>query len=258
MNYIVPLNLCQKGEFIFNQKGLITGSPLSHEYYKIYCLLMKKGAKIIEIYYPFLFFSSPKQLMDIIKIGLLAEKNKLNYLDLNITMPDKQKYVLVYRDQRDLDKAYLTAYLSTLKPKNFIESLTFTWLRHHLSGVASGISRGNALFLYYRHGFPTVMKKAYWKKYKRDLPHLIDEIKRRYEFVKVYDNFADFNKKMKEIRRKGKELEKKLRSSQGFEKFRKSVKVKPFIFPMEKAIKAGVLNKEMENEIQEFRKKISK
>ena len=125
---------------------------------------MNKGSKIIDIYYPFLFFSSPKQLMDIIKIGLLAEKNKLNYLDLKITMPDKQKYVLVYRDKNDLNKAYLRAYLSTFKPNNFIERLTFTWLRHHLSGVASGPARGNYLFLYYHYGFPKEMKSAYRKK----------------------------------------------------------------------------------------------
>ena len=68
MTQIIPLSSCQRGEFIFNKKGLIVGSPLSHEYYKIYCLLMNKGPKIIEIYYPFLFFSSPQQLMDIIKI----------------------------------------------------------------------------------------------------------------------------------------------------------------------------------------------
>ena len=256
MTQIIPLSSCRRGEFIFDKKGLIVGSPLSHEYYKIYCLLMDEGPQIIEIYYPFIFFSSPEQLMDIIKIGLLAEEKQLRYLDLNITMPDKQKYVMLYKTPSNSEKAYLMAYLSSLKPKNFIERLSFTWLRNHLSNLPSNAARGNYLFMYYRRGFPIIMRKAYRKKYGSDLPNLVDEIERRYQFVKEYDNFTDFKAKLAEAQRLGKKLEKKIRSNVGFEKFKKVAKMKPFIFPMDEATKTGVLTPEMKKEIDMYRKKI--
>jgi hypothetical protein len=263
---IIPLQNCQGGEYIFNEYGLIVGSRLNHEYYKLYCLIMNKGSKIVDIYYPFLFFSTPEQLMEIIKIGLLAEKEKLHYLDLNMKMPDKQEYVLVYRDPKDLENAYLRAYLfkkgsKLLKTQDsnkdaLLKRMSFTWLRNHLSHLPHKISKGTLLFIYYRYGFTDKIMEAYRKLYSEDLKNFKEEINRRYEFILDYDNFADFNKKMVIAKQMGLKLKKTMRLEPEFEKFKKTVKVKEFIFPMEEAMKTGILTKEMLDQIKIFKKSL--
>ena len=150
MNLPYILENCQKGQSIFDQRGLLVGTPLTHEYYKIYCLLQRKGKDIQQIYYPFLFFSSPQQLMDITKIGLLAEKKGLKYLDLGISMPDQQKYVFVFLDDDVLENTYLLGYLYSLdlKHKNFADRLKLTWIVNHLKNTPAETAMGNYKFLY--------------------------------------------------------------------------------------------------------------
>lgn len=244
---------CQKGSQIFDENGLIVGTPLSHEYYKIYCILMNKR-QISWIYYPFLFFSSTKQLMEIMKIGIMAEKQGLKYLDLNIIMPDNEKFVIVYKDPKNETNAYLLGYLDSLNkvPKNFMERLTYTWLRQDLMHIPKKQSRGLLLFLYYR-GFSTPMKKAYKG---APSPQLVDELKQKYQFVKEYDNFADFNAKLKKAQEEGTKMKKKMLTEKGFATFRKNTPVRDFVFPMDQAMKTGAVTPDMLQEINAFKKTI--
>ncbi len=251
---------CQKGSVIFDENGLIVGSPLSHEYYKIYCILTGKRS-IAWIYYPFLFFSSSKQLMDIIKIGLLAESKGLRYLDLNIIMPDNEKYVIVYKDPQYESNAYLLGYLDSLdlKPKNFIERLTYTVLRQDLMEIPKKQSRGLYLFLYYqKDGLTAAMKTAYKKTNKsRDLS-LSEELESKYKFVKEYDNFADFNEKLKTAQKKAGQLKKDFIGSADFKKFKDKTPIRDFVFPMEQAVKTGQITPEMTEQIKQFKEHLNK
>ena len=260
MNKIIPSEYCDKGSIIFDEKGLIVGTPLSHEYYKIYCILT--GKRIISlIYYPFLFFSSPKQLMEIVKIGLMAEHRGLKYLDLNIIMPDNEKFVIVYKDPKYENNAYLLGYLDSLnkKPKTFLERLTYTWLRQDLMKMPRKQTRGLYLFLYYQqNGYTEPMKKAYNAKHKSNTKpqNLSAELELKYQFVKEYDNFADFNAKLKIAQEEGSKLKKKLAKDPGFDKFKKTVQTRDFVFPMDKALQSGVLTPEMLAEIKNFTKQL--
>jgi len=255
----IVMNDCDKGFSIFDENGLMVGNPLSHEYYKIYCVLIGKRA-MSWIYYPFLFFSSPKQLMEIVKIGLLAEHQGLKYLDLNIIMPDNEKYVIVYKDPKYEHNAYLMAYLDHLnkKPKNFIERLTYTWLRQDLMKTPKKQSRGLYLFLYYqKNGFTESMKKAFKvasTTKNTNGKHLSTELESKYRFVKEYDNFADFNAKLKLAQEKGRLLKKQLSKDPAFIKFMKATPKRDFVFPMDQALKTGVLTPEMLAEIKNFTK----
>jgi len=261
------LDACQQGESIFNDKGLIVNAQITHEYYNIYCLLNGKGRKIQQIYYPFLFFSSPRQLMDIAKIGLLAEKKGLKYLDLGITMPDKQKWIISYLDENIKANALLLAYLKTLnlKPKNFQERLTYNWLKNDLMGTPTKTSIGIYKFNYYqRDGFTPEMKRAYQKKYgymgqnnkqkNTTDNNIIEELKQKYQFVKDYDNFTDFKKKLSVAKKDGITLKKKLLADPDFIKFKETIPVKKFKFPLKEAKNTGVLDRKMLREVDQFQK----
>jgi len=254
---------CQKGSVIFDENGLIVGSPLSHEYYKIYCILMNKRS-VAWIYYPFLFFSSSKQLMEIVKIGLLAESKGLKYLDLNIIMPDNEKYVIVYKDPQYETNAYLLGYLDSLdvKPRNFLERLAYTVLRQDLMQIPKKQSRGLYLFLYYqKNGFTPAMNTAYKKNSKNNNENntnvnmpLSEELENKYRFVKEYDNFADFGEKLKIAQKKATEIKKKLLKSPDFQKFKEKTQIREFVFPMDQAMKTGQITPEMSDEIAQFKK----
>ena len=261
MNLHHILENCQKGQSIFDQRGLLVGTPLTHEYYKIYCLLQGKGSDIQEIYYPFLFFSSPQQLMDITKIGLLAEKKGLQYLDLGITMPDQQKFVIIFLNDNILENAYLLGYLSSLglKPKTFADHFKLTWMINHLENIPAKTAMGNYKFLYYRRdGMSPEMKKTYRIQFPRKSPNIIEEIKRKYQFIKDYDNFADFKKKLAHAKKDGTKMLKELRSEKEFQEYQKKHQVRPFKFPLSDAKKTGVLTPDMLQEISLFQQHLKK
>lgn len=250
MKILFPLDSCHQGEFIFNSKGIPQVSPIKHEYYNIYCLLNNKGAKIYGIYYPFIFFSSPNQLFDIVKIGLLAEKNKLKMLDWNEIMPDKEKFVIIYNDYKDEENALLYAYLSQINTKNLIEKMTYNLLIKKLTKIPNSMIKGQNLFLYYRKGLSPSAKKSYHKKYPEELPDFKEEIERRAKFIKDYDNFKDYKEKEAQAKSKVNELEKKLRSSPKYQQFKKKVKTKEFVFPIDKIEKTGLITKKELNDIK--------
>jgi len=261
MNLHHLLENCQKGQSIFDYRGLLVGTPLTHEYYKIYCLLQGKGGDIQEIYYPFLFFSSPKQLIDITKIGLLAEKKGVQYLDLGIDMPDQQQFVIIFLDETVLENAYLLGYLHSLglKSKNFTDRLKLNWMANHLQNTPSVTATGNYKFLYYRwDGMSPELKKAYRLQFPRKSPNIIEEIERKYKFVKEYDNFADFKKKLAQAKKDGTKMLKELRSEKGFQEYQKKHQVRPFKFHLSEAKKTGVLTPDMLQEISLFQQHLKK
>jgi len=182
-------------------------------------------------------------------------------------MPDKQKWIISYLDENIKANALLLAYLKTLnlKPKNFQERLTYNWLKNDLMGTPTKTSIGIYKFNYYqRDGFTPEMKRAYQKKYgymgqnnkqkNTTDNNIIEELKQKYQFVKDYDNFTDFKKKLSVAKKDGITLKKKLLADPDFIKFKETIPVKKFKFPLKEAKNTGVLDRKMLREVDQFQK----
>ncbi len=119
--------------------------------------------------------------------------------------------------------------------------------------------RGNALFIYYRqNGFSPKIKKAYLKKHPQRAKTVQEELERKYNFIKKYDNFKDFNEKYNKARKQSLKYSNKIIKDSAFLKYRDKTKPKKFKFPLTIVKKSPLYSKYVHQEVEKFKKDLLK
>lgn len=233
--------MCSRGDIFVNKDGLYDPPSINsgNPYYKLLCIVNDDTIKVVEMYYPFIYFSSSEQLQDILKIGKKVDKEDIYYIQpLQKEMPDGEKIMVVYKKDNENDAYLFTFFLdyqdvifNEEPASKFKHNMIKQYIFRHIQGYSDDVIRGIIKFNYYRGGMLPKLVKKYNVLYPIPLLDNFDEAKRRYEFIKKEDNFKDFEKKYKEIKTRATQIIEKTKESNAFKKYKTMKPNHKYVFP---------------------------
>jgi hypothetical protein len=229
---------------------------LDSQYTLLNCIIQNK-ISFSDIYYPYIIASTQDKYLTKIKIAINAVKNNLKFIEMTPKMNSHEYQIIVFNDiDEDFNKAVLVSYLV----KNFRkkQSLDFNPIDFIIQNLQfndnNTFNKYHYLSRYVNRIVPTILPEETEKIMSNPKLNMKQKYMAKYNLIKKYDNFKDFNKKYSEIQVEAGKILEKTKKSKDFINYIKTVKVKPFAFTVKHSIGNNPLYETVKPAVEKYAK----
>lgn len=229
---------------------------LDSQYTELDCVIQNKMCLAI-IYYPYIIASTQDKFFKKIKIAINAVKNNLKFIVMTPKMNTHEYEIIVFNDIDDnFNKVVLVSYL--IKNYHKIQNLDFNPIDFIILNLQyndnNTYNKYYYLARYVNRIVPTILPKENEKIMSNPKLNMKQKYMAKYNLIKKYDNFKDFNKKYSEIQVEAGKILEKTKRNKNFINYIKTVKVKPFAFTVKHSIGNNPLYETVKPAVEKYAK----
>lgn len=207
-------------------------------YLSLECVINGK-LRIEFMYYPYIVASNPEKYLKKIKIAKEAERVKIRYIKLSNNGNNTDEYpILFYKDDKYKNDVILCGYLMTKYEKERYNPITpLDYILYKLYGYSEDYICRYYVSKYINHKVQEILPKEVEMIMRDKEISAHNKYMAKYELIKKYDNFKDFDKMYEGIKKEAMKLLNKTKKSKDLEQYAKNVEINEFKFDMKNSIK---------------------